>query len=58
MRILVLHRDQQRCVLCGRSFSEVSLEVVYIVPFSQGGNNDLNNLQTLCQNCHRGEESH
>jgi 5-methylcytosine-specific restriction endonuclease McrA len=58
MRILVLHRDQQRCVLCGRSSGEVSLEVAHIIPFSQGGNNDLDNLQTLCQDCHRDKGSH
>lgn len=55
VRVSVLHRDCYKCVFCGRNAKQVQLEVDHIIPFSQGGSNDLNNLQTLCFNCNRGK---
>nr|WP_248277778.1 HNH endonuclease [Brasilonema sp. UFV-L1] len=52
---MVLHRDGYKCVFCGCTSQQVQLEVDHIVPFSKGGNNDLNNLQTLCRDCNRGK---
>jgi 5-methylcytosine-specific restriction enzyme A len=57
IRVSVLHRDQYKCVFCGRSSQQVPLEVDHITPFSKGGSNDLNNLQTLCLDCNRGKGS-
>jgi len=57
IRPLVLQRDQQRCVLCGRSSREIPLEVNYIIPFSKGGSHELDNLQTLCKDCNHGEKA-
>ena len=54
-RVSVLHRDGYKCVFCGRNAGQVQLEVDHIVPFSKGGSNDLNNLQTLCIDCNRGK---
>lgn len=55
VRVSVLKRDNFKCVFCGRSSKQVSLEVDHIIPFSKGGSNDLNNLQTLCFSCNRGK---
>ncbi|WP_414619264.1 HNH endonuclease [Calothrix sp. CCY 0018] len=55
VRVSVLHRDNNKCVFCGRSAKQVQLEVDHIIPFSKGGSNDLSNLQTLCINCNRGK---
>ncbi|QDL08452.1 HNH endonuclease [Brasilonema octagenarum UFV-E1] len=55
VRVSVLHKDGYKCVFCGRSSQQVQLEVDHIVPFSKGGSNDLNNLQTLCTDCNRGK---
>lgn len=49
LRNRALERDGFRCVKCsipGR------LEVDHIVPKSNGGSDDLSNLQTLCRSCH------
>ncbi|MBI4298456.1 MAG: HNH endonuclease [Chloroflexi bacterium] len=43
-------RDRFRCTQCGAS--DVELHVHHVVPLSQGGSNDLDNLVTLCASCH------
>ncbi|MGB7375844.1 MAG: HNH endonuclease [Rivularia sp. (in: cyanobacteria)] len=55
IRVSVLHRDKYKCVFCGTSAKQSQLEVDHIIPFSKGGNNDINNLQTLCIHCNRGK---
>lgn len=42
-------RDGRRCVICK---SDDGLQTDHIVPLSQGGSNDFENLQTLCHACH------
>ncbi|MBI4300272.1 MAG: HNH endonuclease [Chloroflexi bacterium] len=44
-------RDRYRCTQCGAS--DVELHVHHIVPLSQGGSNDPDNLITLCDYCHK-----
>ena len=51
-RELALVRDGMRCVACG---SYGPLEVDHVVPLSQGGGNDLDNLQVMCRSCHRAK---
>lgn len=45
-----LKRDKNKCVKCK---STTILEVDHIKELIDGGNNLLNNLQTLCRKCHR-----
>ena len=42
-------RDGYRCVKCG---TRDDLETDHIIPLSQGGTNEFENLQTLCHTCH------
>ena len=56
-RFLVFKRDQFTCVLCGRSGVGVKLEVDHKNPLSKGGNNTIDNLQTLCFECNRGKRN-
>jgi 5-methylcytosine-specific restriction protein A len=55
VRFTVLQRDNHKCVSCGKTPPEVTLEVDHKEPFSQGGTNDISNLQTLCFKCNRGK---
>lgn len=48
-RAQVFKRDGYRCVKCG---STKLLEVHHIVARHQGGTDDLDNLETLCHQCH------
>jgi len=47
---LCLERDNRTCQDCD---SKDNLEVHHILPVSQGGTNDLDNLKTVCFDCHR-----
>ena len=51
-RYAVMVRDGFTCKLCG---SKEQLEVDHIKPISQGGENDRENLQTLCWLCNIGK---
>ena len=48
-RRTVFRRDGYACVKCG---SRHRLEVDHIVPLAKGGTGFLENLQTLCRDCH------
>lgn len=41
------------CPLKGKSFDEAGYDIDHIVPLSEGGTNDVSNLQALCVSCHR-----
>ena len=56
VRVQVLDRDNSTCQLCGATIADgVKLHVDHIVPLSKGGTNELDNLQTLCQDCNLGK---
>ena len=45
-------RTHRVCVFCG---AVDDLTVDHIVPLSRGGNDDRDNLQTLCRSCNSGK---
>lgn len=47
----VFKRDNYKCVECGATKEETTLEVDHILPVVQGGTDELDNLQTLCKAC-------
>ena len=44
-------RDNYTCKECGATNKEKTLHADHILPVSQGGNDELDNLQTLCDHC-------
>ena len=48
MKLAILVRDNRRCLKCG---TVRDLTIDHITPLAKGGDNDLNNLQTLCFKC-------
>ena len=57
LRHKVFVRDNYRCVECGATNKETTLEIDHIIPVSKGGTNDISNLQTLCRECNRAKSA-
>jgi RNA-directed DNA polymerase len=55
-RAEVLKRDEYRCVECGNVF--VPFEIHHEIPQKEGGEDKLDNLQTLCEQCHTKTDSY
>jgi 5-methylcytosine-specific restriction endonuclease McrA len=52
IRKAVLLRDVYRCASCRRIVDGPDAQVDHMLPLSEGGTDDLANLQTLCIGCH------
>ena len=48
---IIASNQNWKCNLCN-NILDYSYEIDHIVPLFKGGNNDNNNLQALCRNCH------
>lgn len=59
LRYQVLERDSFKCADDGKSpdNDRVTLQIHHIKPVSQGGDNSLENLITLCSDCHAGRHA-
>lgn len=58
IRFQILNRDGNKCVVCGRdTVDEVKLHVDHIHPVAEGGTDNLDNLQTLCNDCNSGKSN-
>lgn len=51
-RFDLIRSQNYKCNLCLNPFGSSSFEVDHIIPLEQGGTNDLENLQGLCDSCH------
>lgn len=50
-RFEILKRDWFRCMYCGKTWKDVTLEVDHIIPKSKWWSDDTNNLITCCREC-------
>lgn len=60
LRYKVMLRDNFKCRCCGKSpatHSNIVLHIDHIVPWSEGGETTIDNLQTLCQDCNFGKSN-
>jgi hypothetical protein len=58
VRWQVFERDDFKCVACGKSaYDGAILHVDHIIPKSKGGNNSIDNYQTLCHLCNIGKSN-
>lgn len=53
LKVQVLMRDGNRCRLCGVECNDGlhNIHFDHIIPWSKGGETELNNLQVLCSDC-------
>lgn len=60
IRLKVFIRDNFRCSFCGKSPATdigTKLHIDHKIPFSKGGTNSFENLQTLCEQCNLGKSN-
>ena len=58
LRALVLMRDGGRCQLCGaEARNGARLHVDHVIPWANGGETKLANLQVLCEVCNIGKSN-
>lgn len=48
----VIKRDGRKCSNCGATRENAQLHAHHVRPLSEGGGNSLDNLITLCRDCH------
>ena len=58
LRMTVMERDCWLCQEClRRGIYNSATDVDHIIPRSQGGSDELDNLQALCHECHKSKTS-
>lgn len=60
LRFMVMKRDNFKCCACGASPAKdptIELHVDHIIPWSKGGETEIDNLQTLCSKCNLGKSN-
>ena len=51
LRRRVIERDGLHCVYCDDDLSNSEIHMDHVIPESQGGATDYNNLQVTCRKC-------
>jgi 5-methylcytosine-specific restriction endonuclease McrA len=51
LRRRVIERDGLRCVYCDDDLVNAEVHMDHVIPESQGGATDYNNLQVTCRRC-------
>lgn len=51
LRRRVIERDGLHCVYCDDDLTNAEIHMDHVIPESQGGTTDFNNLQVTCRKC-------
>lgn len=59
VKALAMLKTYGRCAYCGKKLGDENLTFDHIIPYSQGGQNSIDNLYPACQACNqmRGNKS-
>ncbi|MBC8503025.1 MAG: HNH endonuclease [Nitrosopumilus sp.] len=57
LRHEVFKNANYKCQECGNTKDNTILEIDHIRPVSQGGSNELDNLQCLCKECNMAKKN-
>jgi 5-methylcytosine-specific restriction endonuclease McrA/ABC-type dipeptide/oligopeptide/nickel transport system ATPase subunit len=49
-KLMIVERQESKCNICNLALKKIEYD--HIVPLASGGNNDLDNIQALCVECH------
>ena len=51
LRRMVIERDGLHCVYCDEDLTDKEIHMDHVIPESQGGATNYNNLQVTCRKC-------
>ena len=51
LRRRIIERDGLHCVYCDEDLSSAEIHMDHVIPESQGGETNYNNLQVTCRKC-------
>lgn len=51
LRKMVIERDGERCVYCDEDLTNSEIHLDHVIPESQGGPTNYENLQVTCRKC-------
>jgi 5-methylcytosine-specific restriction endonuclease McrA len=57
VRRMVANRDRYKCVYCHVSLNNRKCHVDHVIPLSQGGSNDADNLALTCVDCNQAKHT-
>ena len=57
-KLYLLNKQEHKCNYCKMQFLEHNLTIDHMLPRSEKGSNNIENLQLLCFGCHRGKNIH
>lgn len=49
----IYDKAEGHCQLCGRKITPNTMTIDHIIPFADGGSNELDNLQAVCKQCNQ-----
>lgn len=49
--------SEYKCIACGKSSDNVSIEADHVIPLARGGTNTIDNIQVLCKSCNCSKNS-